>query len=414
MFNRKPGKHALLFIFITVLVDMIGIGIIIPVMPKLIVEVSGYGYGDAARWGGYLLFVYALMQFFMSPVLGALSDKFGRRPVILLSLGGYAADFMIMGLAPNLVWLFFGRMMSGGFAATYATANAYIADVTPPEKRAANFGLMGAAFGIGFTIGPVIGGLLGELGPRIPFFAASALALANVLYGFIVLPETLPEADRRAFNWKRANPGGNLFHMRRYRLVLWVFAAFFLIQLAHNALVSTWAYYAYEKFTWSESQVGLSLMVVGITTAIVQGGLTRTVIPKIGETRAALLGVVSFIISLLGYAFATQGWMIYGWIIVGSLGGFIMPSIQGIMSRTLPPNEQGELQGAIASVMSITMIIGPIVMTQIFAAFTHEDGKIYFPGAAFVAAAILATIAIAPLSRTLAHIPAKKTEEVGS
>ncbi|GAB4538801.1 MAG: tetracycline resistance MFS efflux pump [Parvularculaceae bacterium] len=394
MFNRKPGKRALAFIFLTVFIDMIGLAIIIPVMPQLIMELTGEPLAQAARYGGLLLLIYATMQFFMSPVIGNLSDRYGRRPVLLLSLLGYAIDYSIMGLAPALSWLFIGRMFSGAFAATYATANAYVADVSTPETRAGNFGIMGAAFGLGFIIGPVIGGFLGEISPRAPFFAASGLAFLNFLYGFFVLPETLPKEKRRKFEWRRANPLGSLLQMRVHPVVIGILGALFLVQLAHMSLPAVWSYFSIEKFGWSERDIGFSLAFVGLTSAIVQAGLTRKVVPRIGEVRAASLGIGAMALSLLAYAFAQAGWQVYAALAFGSIAGFIMPSFMAVMSKRLPENEQGELQGAIASIQAMVMIITPLGMTQIFAFFTESGTSLYFPGAPFFLGAILAALAL--------------------
>lgn len=398
----KPNKYALGFLFVTVLLDIIGLGIIIPVLPTLLTELTGKSVSEVAPMGGVLLLVYALMQFIMSPIIGGLSDRFGRRPVILLSLLGYSIDFMIMALAPTYFWLFLGRVMSGAFAATYATANAFIADISPPEKRAANFGLLGAAFGIGFIIGPGLGGWLGEIGPRVPFFVASGVAFINFVYGFFILPETLPKEKRRKFNIKRANPVGSLYQMRLYPIVLGVLLTFFLMQFSHNSLPAIWSYFAEEKFSWSPRDIGTSLMFVGFTSAIVQGWLTRIYIPKLGERRSVYLGITAMVISFLGYAFFTPtGAWVYLWIVVGAAGGFMMPAMQGLMSRATPEDAQGELQGAIASTMSITMITSPLTMTLIFSYFTREGAPVYFPGASFLAAAIILALCVIPFSLTM-------------
>ena len=402
---KVPGTNAFIAIFITVLIDIIGFGIIIPVVPALIRDVSGLSHAQAAPWSGYLLMVYAIMQFVSAPIIGALSDRFGRRPLILFSLLGYAIDFTIMGFATSLTVLFIGRMFSGTFAATYATANAYIADITPPDKRAARFGMLGAAFGIGFIVGPGIGGLLGEyFGPRAPFFAAGILAFLNFIYCFFVLPETLERSKRRAFEWKRANPLGNLVQLRQYPVMLPVMFAMFLIQLAHFALQSTWAWYMIEKFSWSEAQIGYSLMAVGLSAAIVQGGLIRVIIPKIGERKAVIIGGIVMFLAFLAYAFVTKGWMVYLVIAFGAFGALMQPAIQGIMSRTIPEDAQGELQGAVSSMMSIAMIIGPILMTQAFSRFTVEDAPIYFPGASFILGALLTLLAAIPLRMAFTRI----------
>ena len=397
---RTPGKNAFAFIFITVLLDMTGLGIIIPVMPKLVMELSGQDVSGAARYGGMLLFLYATMQFFMSPILGNLSDRYGRRPVLLFSLAGYSVDYVIMGLAPTLGWLFLGRAMSGAFAATVSTSNAFIADISPPEKRAQNFGLLGAAFGLGFILGPVIGGLFGHyFGPRAPFFAAAALAFANMVYGYLVLPETLSAENRRPFTLKRANPVGSLTQMRAFPVVMGLAAALFLYQLAHHSLPGTWSYYAIEKFQWTELDIGLSLAFVGLTAAFSQAVLSRKVIPRLGEEKTAFTAMSVTCLTYFGYALITEGWMVYPMIAFGALGGLASPALSGIMSNTVPKDQQGELQGALSSLLAVTMVIGPLMMTQIFAYFTDDGTSFYFPGAAFVTAGALTIVSLFPVAR---------------
>jgi DHA1 family tetracycline resistance protein-like MFS transporter len=424
MNKRAPRANAIAFIFITVMINMIGFGIIMPVMPQLIMDVTGEDLSHAAQWGGILSLTYAVMQFFMMPVMGGLSDRFGRRPVILGSLAAYSIDFLLMAIAPSIGFLLIARILAGAFAATFSTANAFIADISPPEKRAANFGLMGAAFGLGFIIGPGIGGLLGdEIGPRAPFFAVAALGMINFVYGWFFLPETLAAEHRRRFEWKRANTLGNFLHFRHYPVLLPIALTIFLYQLAHWTFPSVWAYYAEERFRWSPADIGYSLMAVGLAAAIVQGGLTRIVVPKIGERAAAFTGLVIAIVCYFGYAFATEGWMVYALIPIGALGGFTLPALQGIMSRTLPANAQGELQGAIASIAGLSMIVGPYTMTQIFAAFIKPGvpfsigdavilpggAPFYFPGAPFVVAAVLTAIGLIPLGNAVAHITRPRT-----
>jgi len=407
--TRTPGKHALLFIFITVLIDVTGLGIIIPVIPQLIMELTGEGIARAAVFGGALMFLYSIVQFFAAPFVGSLSDRFGRRPVLLFSLLGFGIDYGLMGLAPSLAWLFLGRFLSGIFGATFTTASAYIADVSPPEKRSANFGILGAAFGLGFIIGPAMGGFLGEIGPRIPFFAAAALAFLNLIYGFFVLPETLSKAQRRPFDIRRANPLGSLLTLRAYPVVIGVAAALFLFQLGHYALPATWAYYAEAKFAWSPAEIGLSLMFVGLTGAAVQGGLTRVAIPALGETRAVTLAFLISIVFYAGLAWATSGWMVYVLIAVGAVGGIGGPAMQGILSNQVSNSQQGELQGAIASLRSLAAIAGPLLMsTFLFGVFAGDDAPVYFPGAPFLAAALLTLAALYPFLRTMRRAESAK------
>ncbi len=394
MISRRPGAHALVFIFITVLVDTIGFGIILPVTPELIMELTGEGLSRAAIYGGWLLFAFAIMQFFCGPIMGNLSDRFGRRPVLLLSLTAFGLDYLLMGFSRTIVWLFVGRAIAGITGAAYTTAAAYIADVTPPEKRAQSFGLMGAAFGLGFILGPAIGGLLGGLGARAPFFVAAGLALLNVAYGFFVVPESLPAEKRRPFHWTRAHPLGTLQHLRPYPGVVAMIGAFFVWQFAHQVLPSAWAFYAMFKFGWSEALVGASLAAAGVTIAIVQGGLTRVLIPKLGERRAALTGLTLGSLGFLGYAMAPLGWVIYAVMPVFAISGLVYPSINALMSQQVSERAQGELQGGVASAYSLSTIVGPPFMTQIFRFFTRDDAPIVIAGAPFYSAAILGVVAL--------------------
>jgi MFS transporter, DHA1 family, tetracycline resistance protein len=394
---RKAGSGALLFIFILVLIDSVGFGIILPVLPRLIMQLTGVGIDRAARYGGWLAFVYALMQFFCAPVLGNLSDRFGRRPVLLCAVFALGVDYLIMGVAPAIGWLFLGRAIAGITGASFTPAYAYVADITEPERRAQSFGLMGAAFGIGFIVGPAIGGLLGTLGPRAPFFAAGTIALANFAFGCFALPESLPPARRRAFHWARANPLGTLRQMRRYPVVLVTLGALFLWQLAHQVLPSTWAFYTISKFHWTSAQVGYSLAFVGLVMAVAQGVLTRVLVPWLGgERRAALAGMAGALLAYTGYALATHGWMMYAVGLATFLFALTYPSMNAVASQQIPADAQGELQGAVASVYSLSAIIGPPLMTQIFSRFSDPAAELYFPGAAFLAAAAL-TVACAVL-----------------
>jgi len=398
------SRFALAFIFITMLVDTIGLGIIIPVTPKIIAELTGEGLSEAARWGGWLMFVFAAMQFFCAPVMGNLSDRFGRRPVLILSLAALSIDYAITGLAPTIYWLFAGRILSGMAGATYPTVNAYIADVSPPEKRAANFGLTGAAFGVGFIVGPAIGGIVGDaFGARMPFFVAAGVAIANALFGLLVLKESLPANRRRTFELWRANPVGSLFALNRYPMVFGLIGVMVLTQLAHDALPATWTYYTMLKFHWTSADVGYSLMAVGALTAVSFGVLPRLVIPKIGETNAVYVGFLCATLGYAGYAFSANPWQLYGWMVIWALAGIGNPALNSIMSKQVPANEQGELQGAVASVSSLTSVAAPVVMTSLFAYFTSAGALVYFAGASFFAAALFEFGALGLFARTKPH-----------
>lgn len=387
------GKHALAFIFITVLIDVIGLGIVIPITPKLIAHLAHVDLSQAARYGGWLMFTFAGMQFLCAPAIGNLSDRFGRRPVLILSLVAIGIDYTITGLAPTLAWLFAARMLSGMAGASYTTAGAYIADVTPPEKRAASFGLIGAAFGVGFIIGPAIGGILGQYDVRLPFFASAALAFANALYGLLVLKESHAPENRRKFEWWRANPLGALLALRRFPAVLPLCGVVVLARLAHDSSPATWTYYTMLKFHWTVVQVSYSLMAVGLITAIAFATLPRLV-HKIGETRSVYIGFLGGAVAAAGYATATAPWMLYAWMIVGALTAFVMPAINSIMSTEVGPKEQGELQGAISSIASLTSVGAPVLMSYLFAEFTGPHAPIYFPGVSFAAAALCLVLAL--------------------
>jgi len=398
----QPRSPGLTFIFITMLIDVIGFGLIIPVLPGLLEQMTGGDLSSASRWGGLLMFTYAGMQFLFSPVIGALSDQHGRRPVILASLFVFAIDFVIQGWAPTIGWLFFGRLLSGITGASFTAAGAYIADVSPPEKRAQNFGIIGAAFGLGFIIGPLMGGLVSHYGGlRAPFFAAAGLALLNWLYGYFILPESLKPENRRVFDWRRANPVNSLLNLRRYPVILSLIGSLVCIYVAGHANQSTWTYITMEKFGWDSRQVGFSLAFVGLMVAIVQGGLTRILIPKLGQRSSVFLGLGIYAFGFVLFAFATQGWMMYAFMIPFSLGGLAGPALQGIISNQVPPNAQGELQGALTSLISVTSIIGPLLMTGLFAMFTGASAVVYFPGAPFLMGALLSLISMLLAIRSL-------------
>ncbi|ASV07129.1 tetracycline resistance MFS efflux pump [Leptospira interrogans serovar Canicola] len=379
MNHRRPA--ALGFIFVTILIDVIGFGIIIPVLPKLIQELTHGTLSQAAWYGGLLMFAYSFVQFVCAPFVGGLSDRYGRRPVLLASLFGFTLDYLFLAFAPSIFWLFVGRVLAGIMGASFTTGYAYIADISPPEKRAQNFGILGAAFGFGFIIGPVIGGVLGQYGSRAPFLAAAALTLINWLFGFFILPESLTLENRRKFEWQKASPIGSLINLKRYPMIIGLVVAIFLMNVAAHSVQGTWNYYTMEKFQWNEAMVGYSLGVVGLVYAITQGGLIRIILPALGQNKSIYLGLA---LSGLGYALfalATQSWMMFVFLIPYCLGGIAMPPLQGIMSSQVPSNEQGELQGALTSLMSVTAILGPILMTSLFSYFTAKGTPVYSPEA---------------------------------
>ena len=390
----KNGKAALGFIFITLLIDVTGLGIIIPVLPTLIAELIEGNLSDAASYGGWLTFAYAIMQFVCAPILGNLSDRYGRRPVLLFSLFGFGIDYLFLAFAPSIWWLFLGRLIAGVTGASFTTASAYIADISTPEKRAQNFGLIGAAFGLGFILGPVLGGVLGQFGSRIPFFAAAGLSLLNTVYGYFVLPESLPADKRRPFDIKRANPLGSLLQLKKYPAMGGLIFTLILMYTANNGLQSTWAYYGMEKFSWNEAWVGYSLGFVGLMIGVVQVGIIRWAIPKFGQEKSLYIGLAFYSLGLLLFAFASTGWMMFAFIIPYSLGGIAGPALQSIISGFAPANEQGEIQGALTSLMSATSIIGPPMMANTFYFFTHDEAPFKFSGAPFFLAFILMAVSV--------------------
>lgn len=403
-------KASLSFIFVTILIDVIGIGIIIPVLPSLIKSLNGAGLSDAARIGGWLMFAYAGMQFLFAPVLGALSDQFGRRPIILLALLGLGLDYIFHAFAPTIAWLFVGRLLAGITGASFTVATAYIADISTPEKKAQNFGLVGAAFGLGFIIGPVIGGVASEWGVRVPFLVAAGLSLLNFLYGIFVLPESHKPENRRPFEWRKANPVGSLRLLQKYPLVLGFILSFVFIYIASHSVQSTWSFFTMYRFNWDESTVGYSLALVGVIVAIVQGGLIKYVVRAFGQKKTVLLGMGLWASGLFLFAYASQSWMMFAFIIPYCLGGVAGPTLQGIISNQVPPTEQGKLQGALTSLISLTSVVGPPAMTFIFYRFTGDNAPVEFPGAAFFAGGILMTISLILVLKPLRSLPGEMDE----
>lgn len=384
------SKHpALGFIFATLLIDIIGLGVIIPVMPDLIIELTGGTNSDASRYSGWLMLAYASMQFVCAPIVGGLSDRYGRRPVLLASLFGFGVDYFFLAFAPSIGWLFLGRIVAGMMGASFTTASAYIADVSTPETRAQNFGIIGAAFGLGFIIGPLLGGIVAPFGSRMPFIVSACLSLANWLYGFFILPESLKPENRRKFDWSRANPVGSLLNLKRYPVILGLVASLVLVYISAHAVQSNWAFYTKEKFAWDPKMISYSLAAVGLVFAVVQGGLIRIIIPKLGQARSVYVGLGFNALGFVLFALATQSWMMFAFTVIYCMGGIAGPALQGIISTQVPANAQGELQGALTSLMSATACIGPPLMSNTFAYFTNSGAPIYLPGAPMLLGAAL-------------------------
>lgn len=394
----------ILFILLTVMIDAMGIGLIMPIMPNLIVEVQGGSLADAALWGGILSACFAVMQFLFSPVLGSLSDALGRRPVLLVSLFVMTLDYLIMAVAGSLWLLLIGRIIGGITAATHATASAYIADISDPKEKAANFGLLGAAFGAGFVLGPLVGGLLGEMGTRAPFYAAAILAGLNCLLGWVVLRETVTDKTRRAFEWRRANPFGAFKSMGKIpgiKGLLWVY---FLYSVAMYVYPAVWSYFTAERFGWQPQMIGASLAVYGICMALVQGWLLRYMVRWVGERGSVIWGQVFDFLAFGVLAFITSGTLALALIPISALGALVQPALQGMMSRAVADNQQGELQGVMTAVHALSMIISPLMMTAVFAQFSDPATSYYLPGAPFLLALILMVIGLVVLLRTRSSV----------
>jgi DHA1 family tetracycline resistance protein-like MFS transporter len=401
-FMHTNKKAAIGFIFITLLIDVMGWGLIIPVMANLVAQLKGIPVNQASTYGALLLSVFAITQFLFAPVIGNLSDRYGRRPILLSSLLGFGIDYIILALAPTYGWLFVGRVIAGITGASFTTATAYIADVsTDATTRAKNFGMIGAAFGLGFVLGPALGGFLATWGIRAPFYAAAALCLLNCLYGYFLLPESLSKENRRPFDWKRANPLGSLKFLNKHPEIGGLAFGFFLIYLGAQSIQGNWNYFTIYRFSWSEKMVGISLAVVGVLIGGVQAGLTRVINPKIGNEKSIYLGLSFYTLGLVLFAFATQGWMMFAFLIPYCLGGICGPSLQSVISGHVPSNQQGELQGALTSLMSLTTIIGPLIMNGTFAYFTSDKAPFNFPGMHFLIGASCMLLALIMTSRVL-------------
>ena len=382
-------KAGLGFIFVTLLIDVMGWGLIIPVMAQLISQLKGIPINQASPYGGYLLTVFAVTQFIFAPVVGNLSDRYGRRPVLLASLLGFGVDYIFLALSPSYGWLFIGRVVAGMTGASFTTASAYIADVsTDPTTRAKNFGMIGAAFGLGFMIGPGLGGLLAQWGIRAPFYGAAVLCLLNALYGYFLLPESLDKEHRRPFDWRKANPLGSLRFLTEHPEIGGLAISFFLIYFGGQSVQGNWNFFTMYRFHWTEGMVGLSLTVVGVIFGVVQGVLTRVINPKLGNEKSIYLGMSFYIMGLVLFAFATQGWMMFVFLVPYCLGGIAGPSLQSVISGHVPPNQQGQLQGSLTSLMSLSTVFGPLVMTNTFSYFTSSKAPFYFPGIHFLIGAV--------------------------
>ncbi len=410
MRTRQAGMA---FIFITILLDTLGAGMVIPILPQLVASFLQGDISAAAQYYGYFVAVFSTMQFLFAPTLGGLSDQYGRRPVLLVSLFGAALNYLLLAVASTLGILFAGRIIAGVSAANVTAANAYIADVSPPEQRARNFGLVGAAFGLGFIVGPLLGGLLGAYGLRIPFLAAGALALINGFYGLFVLPESLAVHNRRRFDRRQANPFAALKFLDRYPVVLQLVATLICIFLAQQALYTTWVLYTTYRFSWDTWQQGISLAFFGGMTALIQAGLLPVLLPRLGERHAIVVGLVSSVLGYLLFGIATAGWMMYAIIVATSLSFIVQPAVQGFISNVVSADEQGIMQGAITSLISLTAIVGPIISTALFSFFTAPEQAINIPGAPFFLGALLLLAGLILALRTFRRTPANSLVKRG-
>ena len=384
----KSNRTAIAFIFVTVLVDVIGFGIIIPVLPSLITELTGKGLSEAAAYGGGLIIAFAIMQFIFSPVLGELSDKYGRRPVLLAALFVLSIDHIIHAFAPSIMWLFFARFLAGITGASHTVANAYMADISSPEDKAKNFGLLGAAFGLGFIIGPSIGGIFGAIDTRLPFYVAAGLSFTNFLFGFFLVPESLPVEKRRDMQIRNMIPGVSLLQLGKYAGLGGLILALFFANIAGQSLPSTWTFFTMEKYDWNEAEVGYSLSFIGLLVAIAQAGLVGVAVKKFGQKVVIIGGFMLWTIGMFLFGLAEKSWMIYAFLIPYALGGVAGPTLNGLLSNQVSDQEQGNLQGSLTSMISVTTIIGPAIATFLFYSFTGDKAVFYFPGAPYIAAAL--------------------------
>jgi len=408
---KKPKKKqsaALGFIFVTLFIDVLGLAVTIPVMPKLLENLGNVDVSTAAQYSGYLTFTYASMQFLFSSVVGNLSDRYGRRPILLSSLLGFGIDYIFMAFAPTIAWLFVGRVIAGITGASTSTATAYIADVSTGKNRAANFGLVGAASGVGFIVGLAMGSFLGEISVRLPFIAAAAFALVNAAYGYFVLPESLALENRRKFEWKKSNPISSLRSLNRYPALGGLVGAFALVYVAQKAVEYVLAFFLIEKFQWSQVSIGYLGVFIGVVLVAIQGGLIRYTLPKFGQEKNIVAGLLFYALGLVLIAFASHGWMVYVYMVPYCLGGISGPALQGLITGTVSAKEQGELQGSLTSLTSVAVIVGPLLMSSVFHLFTHKDTPAYFPGAPYILGAILMLISALLAVKSFKKVPASK------
>ncbi len=411
---KTKTSAALGFIFITIFIDVMGLAIIIPVIPNLLKELGNVDYSAASEINGWLTFTYASMQILFSSVMGNLSDRYGRRPILLISLLGFSIDYMFMAFAPTVFWLFIGRTIAGITGATMATATAYIADISTGDKRAANFGIVGAASGLGFIIGVSGGAFLGDINIKIPFMVAAGAALFNALYGYFVLPESLDKEHRRPFSWKRANPIGSFIQLGKYKALIGMAVAFTLVYIGQKAVEYQLPFYVYEKFQWSMRSVGYLGLFIGALLIAIQGWLIRYLIPKWGLKKNIMIGLISYGVGLTLIAFAGEGWQVYLFMIPYCFGGISGPALQGFITSKFAANEQGELQGGLTLLTSISLVVGPLFMGYSFKFFTHKESSVYFPGSPYILGALLMLISIILVARSfrkdvsLSHSPLPK------
>lgn len=413
MQEKEAKNSALIFIFFTVLIDMIGVGLIVPIIPDLISSLTGQNLSDAALTGGLLITAYAGVQFLFAPVMGELSDRFGRKPILLLSLFGLGVDYFIHAFSPTIAWLFVGRILAGIFGASHTVAFAYIADVSNKENKAKNFGIIGAAFGLGFVIGPAIGGIIGEnWGVKAPFFVAAGFSLLNFLFGLFFVKESLAPENRRKINFAKMIPFVSLSNLRKYKAVIGFVIAFGLAQLAGQVMPNTWSYFTMESYDWNKLDVGISLMVVGILVSVVQAFLTGFLVKKFGNKKVIMWGFTLWTLGMFGIAFAGNAFYLYAATIPYVMGGIATPTIQGVVSNRVSDKEQGNLQGVLTSLGSLTAVFAPIIYTTLFSVYSAPEAPLYFPGAPFLAGAIiliLATLVAIYSLKSLLAVPGEAT-----